>query len=121
MSAISLTRLYELLVPKLGKEATECLITFNENKTKSEVENACKYLATKDDISIIKDSICSIKETIALIKGDLGSINQKLDGFDEKIDAKVNRSQMETIRWMFAFWVTQLAATFGFILLFMKK
>jgi hypothetical protein len=114
MSAISVTRLYELLVPKLGKEATESLITFNESKTKSEVENTYKNLATKEDIF-------SIKETISDIKKDIASINEKLRGFDEKIDAKVNRSQMETIRWMFAFWVTQLAATFGFILLFMKK
>jgi hypothetical protein len=82
MSAISLARLYELLVPKLGKEATENLITFNESNIKSELENICKHLASKEDVANTKSEI---------------------------------------IRWMFLFWVGQLIATFGFILLFLKK
>jgi hypothetical protein len=82
MSAISLARLYELLVPKLGKEATENLITFNESNIKSELENTCKHLASKEDLANTKSEI---------------------------------------IRWMFLFWVGQLIATFGFILLFLKK
>jgi len=57
MSAISQTKLYELLVPKLGKEATESLITFNESKTKSEVENNCKHLASKEDLANTKSEL----------------------------------------------------------------
>jgi hypothetical protein len=82
MSAISFARLYDLLVPKLGKEATENLITFNEGKIKAELENTCKHLASKEDLANTKSEI---------------------------------------IRWMFLFWVGQLFATFGFILLFLKK
>ena len=82
MSAISLTRLYELLLPKLGKEATENLITFNEAKIKSELENTYKHLASKEDLANTKSEI---------------------------------------IKWMFVFWVSQVIATFGFILLFLRK
>jgi hypothetical protein len=30
-------------------------------------------------------------------------------------------TRVELIRWMFIFWIGQIAATFGFILLFLKK
>jgi len=33
----------------------------------------------------------------------------------------VATSKTETIKWMFIFWVGQVVATFGFILLFLKK
>lgn len=82
MSAVTLTRLYELLVPKMGKEASENLITYNENKIKTELENTCKHLASKEDLANTKSDI---------------------------------------IKWMFVFWVGQLIATFGFILLFLNK
>ena len=43
-----------------------------------------------------------------------------------KEDIAVTRTMIadtkaELIRWMFIFWIGQIAATFGFILLFMKK
>lgn len=82
MSTISLTRLYEHLVPKLGKEATESLINYNESKMKSEVENTCKHLPAKEDLANTKSEI---------------------------------------IRWMVVFWIGQVIATFGFILLFLNK
>jgi hypothetical protein len=57
MSAISQTKLYEQLLPKLGKEATESLITFSESKTKSEVENTCKHLASREDLANTKSDL----------------------------------------------------------------
>ena len=107
MSAISLTRLYELLVPKLGKEATESLITYNESKTKSEVENTCKHLPTKDDISLMKTDLANLKTDLARFKGDL--------------EAKIESKFSESIKWMFVFWVGQVIATAASILLFLKK
>ena len=121
MSTITLTRVYEVLVSKLGKEATESLISFNESKIKSEMENICKQLATKDDIFSMKDTISALKDTISSLKESIASINVKLDKIDEKIDARVNKSQSETIKWAFVFWVTQLIGIFSFIMLFLKK
>ena len=89
MSVISITKLYELLASKVGKETAENLTTFIEHKIKDELENKSQMLATKEDISIL--------------------------------NTKIEQSKSETIKWMFIFWIGQLVATFGFILLFLKK
>jgi hypothetical protein len=47
-------------------------------------------------------------------KDDLAAVELKLT-------EKIAESKADTIKWMFIFWVGQLIATFGFILLFLKK
>ena len=93
MSTISITKLYDLLTIKVGREAAENLTSFIEEKIKDEVENKSQMLATKDDLT---------KEI-------------------SKLDIKINETKSEIIKWMFIFWIAQVAATFGFILLFLKK
>ncbi len=93
MSTISITKLYDLLTIKVGREAAENLTSFIEEKIKDEVENKSQMLATKDDLT---------KEI-------------------SKLDIKISETKTETIKWMFIFWIAQVAATFGFILLFLKK
>jgi hypothetical protein len=82
MSSISITRLYEVLSNKIGKEPAENLTLYIEDKISYELEKKASVFATKEDI--------------AHIKADL-------------------------IKWMFLFWIAQVGATFGFILLFLKK
>lgn len=82
MSVISVTKLYDLLSAKVGKEAAENLTNFIEQKIVEEGESKIQMLATKEDV------------------------------------AKANA---DNIKWMFIFWIGQVAATFGFILLFLKK
>jgi hypothetical protein len=53
-------------------------------------------LATKEDIALLKE-----------------------DTLKDRILASINKA--EIIKWMFIFWVGQVAVTFGFILLFLKK
>jgi len=38
-----------------------------------------------------------------------------------KLETKMAENKVEMIKWMFIFWIGQIAATFGFILLFLKK
>lgn len=38
-----------------------------------------------------------------------------------RLDIKIDELKSELIKWMFIFWVAQVTATFGFILLFVKK
>lgn len=38
-----------------------------------------------------------------------------------RLDIKLADTKTELIKWMFIFWIGQIAATFGFILLFLKK
>ena len=50
MAMITLTKLYDLLTSKVGKEAAENLTTFIEQKIRDEVENKTRMLATKEDV-----------------------------------------------------------------------
>lgn len=100
MSVISITKLYELLSTKAGKETAENLTNFIEYKIKDEVENKSQTLATKEDIFILKDDLH--KEVT-------------------RLELKISQTKAETIKWMFIFWIGQVVATFGFILLFLKR
>jgi len=93
MSTITITKLYSLLSGKLGKESAENLTTYIEEKIKGEVEDKSKILATREDLSELK--------------GDLRT--------------EMARMKSELIKWMFIFWIGQIAATFGFILLYLNK
>lgn len=66
MSVISITKLYEILSSKVGKEVAENLTTFIEHKIKDEVENKSQMLATKEDIAATKEDITKAK--IEMIK-----------------------------------------------------
>ena len=93
MSSISITKLYDLLTVKVGKETAENLTSYIEDKIKNEVQNNINVLATREDLATLKGEL----------KSDIAS------------------SKAETIKWMFIFWIGQVVATFGFILLFLKK
>ncbi len=38
-----------------------------------------------------------------------------------RLDMKISETKSELIKWMFLFWVAQIASTFGFVWLFVKK
>ena len=82
MPTITITKLYDLISIKLGKETAENLTIFIEEKIRSEVDTKASILATKEDVA---------------------------------------NSRADVIKWMFIFWVGQVIATFGFILLFLNK
>lgn len=54
MMTISITRLYDLITTKLGKETAENLTTFIEEKIKYEVDTKASILATKEDIAKLR-------------------------------------------------------------------
>jgi len=69
------------------------LTTFIEEKIKGEVGTKTSILTTKEDLA-----------------REIGITNTKIE-----------TSKAELLKWMFAFWVSQMVAMFGFVLLFMKK
>lgn len=89
MSSISITKLYDLLTAKVGKEAAENITSFIEDKVKEGFDSRSQIVATKDDVAAL--------------------------------NIKLSDTKSELIKWMFIFWIGQIAATFGFILLFLKK
>ena len=151
MSAIIVSRLYELLVPKLGKEATESLINFTDNKISSELESNTKTLANKEDLARFEIAsreelaktearldikLTATRENLARLeiatREELAKTEARLDtkitatredllNFKASLEAKIIESKAETIKWMFIFWVGQVLATTGSILLFFKR
>jgi hypothetical protein len=93
MSSISITKLYDLLTVKVGRETAENLTTFIEEKIKVEMESKLEtklaLLATKEEIG--------------------------------KVRQEASENKAELLKWMFIFWASQMIGTFGFILLFLKK
>jgi len=69
----------------------------------------------------IKDQSSGKHEhTTEIIHKDIQSLKEYIDSkFSSKEDVANTRTDM--IKWMFIFWIGQIAATFGFILLFLKK
>src|SRR5687767_6724832 len=104
MSTISITKLYELLSIKLGKETAENLTNFIENKIDNELESKTQILATKEDLAKLA---LMTKEDLA---NGLG-----------KLDTKISETKSELMKWMFIFWAGQLIAIFSFLLLFLNK
>lgn len=51
MPTITITRLYDLVSIKLGKETAENLTTFIEEKILNEVDSKTSILATKEDLA----------------------------------------------------------------------
>jgi hypothetical protein len=51
MPTITITKLYDLVALKLGRETAENLTTFIEEKIKCEVDTKTSILATKEDLA----------------------------------------------------------------------
>ena len=61
------------------------------------------------------------KTSILATKEDVARAETKIETSKAELikDAANNRAEM--IKWMFVFWVGQLVAMFGFVILFLKK
>ncbi len=86
-------QLFKILKERLGEKEAESLVSFVDAKLKENNDANLKILATREDL---KEEIGATKVLIANTKAEL-------------------------IKWMFIFWVGQVAVTFGFILLFLKR
>ena len=57
MSSVSITKLYNLLALKLGKETAENLTSFVEEKMNEEFNNKQQIFATKEDVANSKTDL----------------------------------------------------------------
>jgi hypothetical protein len=62
----------------------------------------------------------SENDTLAT-KQDIIVTKQDLAAFEARLSKKIGGFGSDMFKWMFIFWVGQIAATFGLILLFLKK
>lgn len=124
MSTITITQLYELFVPKLGKEAAEGLATYLETKPKIELENNLKHLATKEALGKLEVAITKVEGALTKLEDRFTKLEERFTKVEErftKVEDGLTRSKVEMIKWMFLFWIGQVLAIWGFLLLFLKK
>lgn len=109
MSAISITKLYDLLSVKLDKETAENLTTFIDNKINQGLESQSNILATKEDLAKVA---LATKEDLSKLAAATKEDISKLKDEIAKLDTKISDSKSETIKWMFLFWAGLMIALF---------
>ncbi len=78
-------QLFQILKQKLGEKEAEALVEFVDSKLKENNESNLKVLATKEDIANLR----------------------------EEMKVEIANTKAELIKWMFIFWIGQLAAFIG--------
>jgi hypothetical protein len=48
-------------------------------------------------------------------------VGKEIAELSAKLETKIAESKADTVKWMFIFWVGQLAAMFGLLYFFLKK
>ena len=94
---------------------------------KEALENSKSVLATKEDLfglrSELKGDIASLRDELkgdihALrveLKGDIHALRVELKGDNASLDVKIEKTRADMIKWMFIFWISQLAAIFAML------
>lgn len=121
MSKITITKLYELLISKLGKEGAENLTTFIENKIDYELEDNTKRLATKEDLANVRTKVESVRTEVANVRIEIESVRTEVANVKGELLDKMGQLSSNITWRMFLFWIGQLAGTISIILLVIKK
>jgi hypothetical protein len=124
MSAPTLTRLYDGLTVKLGKETAEDLANYIDHKIMTIMENKYQNLPTKDDLLKLEIRLTDklnqkfYRTDEKLSEWKYKSFDKSDVAFDRLMD-KMDKSTNNVIEWMFILWVSQIAI-FGMALLICK-
>ncbi|RJP60520.1 MAG: hypothetical protein C4549_00495 [Deltaproteobacteria bacterium] len=88
--------LYEILKPKIGEKEARTLVEYIETKVDRKLEEKKDVLATKQDIAYLKQDIANL-------------------------EIKLEKTRADIIKWMFLFWIGQLASLIAILELFFKR
>ena len=132
MSRISITKLYDDLSAKLGKENAENLTTYIDYRIDSGMENKSKILATKDDISRLvlatKDDIARLilatkeeisrferatKDDFSRLEGKISETNIKVCEINIKLSETISETKSDLIQWMVGICIALVAMILG--------
>ena len=92
--------LYEILKPKIGEKEARTLVEYIETRVERKFEEKKDVLATKQDIADLK---MATKQDIA------------------NLEIKLEKTRADIIKWMFLFWIGQLASLIAILELFFKR
>ncbi len=99
--------LYEILKTKLGEKEAKTLVEYIEAKVGKELEEKKDIVATKEDINGLKIEIEKVRT------GMVVEI--------EKVRTEMEKTRSDIIKWMFLFWIGQLASLIAILQIFFRK
>ena len=99
--------LYEILKTKLGEKEAKTLVEYIEAKVGKELEEKKDILATKEDINALR----------AETKEDINGLKIEI----EKVRTEMEKTRADIIKWMFLFWIGQVASLFAILQIFFRK
>ena len=107
MSTLEL-KVYEIFKSKFSEQEAATVIEYFEAKTKERVEESSEVYKTLQS----KD--------LEHLRKEIHTVFATKDDFKE-LEVKIAEVKSEMIKWMFIFWIGQVAVTFGLILLYLNK
>jgi hypothetical protein len=110
--------LYEKLKPKLGEEEARALLEFVEASverraaTKEDLQRT--ELALREELhrldQALREELRNLDQTL---REELRRVDQDLRGEIHRLDQKIEATKADLIKWMFGFWVGNVAVTTG--------
>jgi hypothetical protein len=85
--------LYEILKAKVGEKEAKTLVEYIETKVERKFDEKKDTLATKEDLANIKTELM----------------------------VQIEKTRSDIIKWMFLFWIGQLASLIAILQIFFKK
>ena len=121
--------LYEILKTKLGEKEAKTLVEYIEAKVGKELEEKKDILATKEDINGLKIEIEKVRtgmviEIEKVRTGMVVEIEKVRTGMVveiEKVRTEMEKTRSDIIKWMFLFWIGQVASLFAILQIFFRK
>ncbi len=110
--------LYEILKTKLGEKEAKTLVEYIEAKVGKELEEKKDILATKEDINGLKIEIGKVRTEMVV---EIGKVRTDLVVEIEKVRTEMEKTRSDIIKWMFLFWIGQLASLIAILQIFFRK
>ena len=114
MENITLTKLYEVLAQKVGKNKAECLTQYVEIKVRDELNNKTEILATK---VFVKDEFLSLKEDIHALRseitGDIHVLRSEIRGEIHGLRNEMKEHPLSQQKWMLAIFISIVTMMMG--------
>ncbi len=118
MSALEL-KAYEIFKSKLGEEEDHTALAFVEEKAAEKIAQQKEIWASKQDLGKLETGYRQEDNRMESgLRKDLFAVETNLRTEINKLDIKITDTKAELIRWMFIFWIGQLAAIIAIVNLF---
>ena len=121
--------LYEILKTKLGEKEAKTLVEYIEAKVGKELEEKKDILATKEDINGLKIEIEKVRTGMVIeiekvrtgMVVEIEKVRTEMVVEIEKVRTEMEKTRSDIIKWMFLFWIGQVASLFAILQIFFRK